>query len=61
MRNAHSVVAAASLLFITAAWGDDFQQGLDAYNSADYDTALAKLQSMAAYGYATRQFGLVQL
>ena len=41
MRNARMVLAAVSLLFVTAAWGDDFEQGLYAYNSADYETALA--------------------
>ncbi|MCH8278003.1 MAG: sel1 repeat family protein, partial [Proteobacteria bacterium] len=61
MRNAHAVVVAASLLFITAVWGDDFQQGLDAYNSADYDTALAKWQSLADSGDANSQFGLGQM
>ncbi|MCH8099543.1 MAG: sel1 repeat family protein [Proteobacteria bacterium] len=61
MRNAHAVVVAASLLFITAVWGDDFQQGLDAYNSADYETALAKWQPLADSGDANSQFGLGQM
>ncbi len=61
MRNAHAVLAAVSLLFVTAAQGDDFQQGLDAYNSADYETALAKWQSPADAGDANSQFGLGQM
>jgi TPR repeat protein len=61
MRNARIVLAAVSLLFVTAAWGDDFQQGLDAYNSADYETALAKWQMPAESGDANSQFGLGQM
>ncbi len=61
MRNAHAFLAAVSLLFVTAAQGDDFQQGLDAYNSADYETALAKWQSPADAGDANSQFGLGQM
>ncbi len=61
MRNAHAVLAAVSLLFVTVAWGDDFQQGLDAYNSADYETALAKWQSPADAGDSNSQFGLGQM
>ncbi len=61
MRNAHAVVAAASLFFVTAVCGDDFQQGLDAYNSADYETALAKWQLPADAGHANSQFGLGQM
>lgn len=61
MRNARMVLVAVSLLFVTAAWGDDFQQGLDAYNSADYETALAKWQLPAESGDANSQFGLGQM
>ncbi len=61
MRKAHAVVAAASLLFVTAVCADDYQQGLDAYNSADYETALAKWQLPADSGDANSQFGLGQM
>ena len=61
MRNARMVFVAVSLLFVIAAWGDDYQQGLDAYNSADYETALAKWQSLAESGDANSQFGLGQM
>lgn len=61
MHIARAFVVAVTLLFITAVWGDDFQQGLDAYNSADYDTALAKWQSLADSGDANSQFGLGQM
>ncbi len=61
MRNVHAVVAAASLLFVTAVLGDDYQQGRDAYNSADYETALAKWQLPADSGDANSQFGLGQM
>ena len=61
MHNARMVLAAVSLLFVTAAWGDDFQQGLYAYNSADYETALAKWQLPAESGDANSQFGLGQM
>ena len=61
MRIAHAFVVAVTLLCVTAAWGDDFQQGLDAYNSADYETALAKWQSLADSGDANSQFGLGQM
>ncbi len=61
MRIAHAFVVAVTLLCVTAVWGDDFQQGLDAYNSADYETALAKWQSLADSGDANSQFGLGQM
>ncbi len=61
MRNVHAAVAAASLLFVTVVCADDFQQGLDAYNSADYETALAKWQLPADSGDANSQFGLGQM
>lgn len=61
MRIARAFVVAVTLLCVTAVWGDDFQQGLDAYNSADYDTALAKWQPLADSGDANSQFGLGQM
>ncbi len=51
-----------SLAFATTpAFSDDFQKGLDAYNSRDYATALAELQSFAEQGNARAQWVLGQL
>lgn len=61
MRNAHVVFAAVSLLFASAAWSGDYQKGLDAYSSADYETALAEWQPSADSGDAESQFGLGQM
>ena len=42
------VLVAVPLFFATSAWSGDFQTGLDAFNSADYDTALAEWHQLAA-------------
>lgn len=52
------VVVSASLLLAFTVRADDFQAGWDAYNSADYDTALAIWQPLADAGDARGQYGL---
>jgi TPR repeat protein len=61
MRDASAVFAAVFMLSVTPVWGDDSQAGLDAYNSADYETALAEWQPLAEAGDAGSQFGLGQM
>ena len=51
-------LAALALLLAASAWSGDFQKGLDAYNSADYETALAEWQPLAEVGDAGGQYGL---
>ena len=51
-------LAICSLLLAVTAWGGDTQKGLDAYNSTDYDTALAVWQPLAESGDRSSQFGL---
>ena len=55
----HRYFAAIVLLTLaTASCADDFQKGLDAYNSADYETALAIWQPLAEAGDVGSQYGL---
>ena len=61
MRISCIILAAASLLLATLVWGADFQKGLDAYSSADYETALAEWQPLAEAGDIGSQFGLGQM
>jgi hypothetical protein len=49
------------MLSVTPVWGDDSQKGFDAYNSADYETALAEWRPLAEAGDAGSQFGLGQM
>ncbi len=49
---------AALLLLAAAVWSGDDQKGLDAYNSADYETALHEWQPLADSGDAGGQYGL---
>ena len=59
MNTMSRVVLAAVPLFLAAnAWSGDFQTGLDAFNSTDYDTALTEWQPLADAGDAEGQYGL---
>jgi TPR repeat protein len=51
-------LAICGLLLASFAWSGDSQKGLNAYNSTDYDTALAIWQPLAESGDADAQFGL---
>ena len=51
-------LAAAPLFLASAALSGDFQVGMDAFNSGDYDTALAKWQPLADAGDAEGLYGL---
>ncbi len=51
-------LAALALLFAASAWSGDFQKGLYAYDSADYETALIEWQPLAEAGDAGGQYGL---
>jgi TPR repeat protein len=61
MRNPHAILAVALILLAPLAVGDESQQGLDAYSSADYETALSLWQPLAEGGDAGSQFGLGQM
>ena len=61
MRTAHAILAVFSILLAQLALGDDTQKGFDAYNSADYETALSLWQPLAESGDAGSQFGLGQM
>jgi len=52
------MTASIALALVTAVWGADAQKGLDAYNSMDYETALAIWQPLAESGDAGGQYGL---
>ena len=58
MHRSRISMAAFALLLAASAWGGDSQKGLDAYNSADYETALAEWQPLAEAGDAGGQYGL---
>lgn len=58
MRKFQILAATIALALVTAVWGGDAQKGLDAYNSMDYETALAVWQPLAESGDAGSQFGL---
>jgi TPR repeat protein len=51
-------LAICGLLLASFAWSGDSQKGLNAYNSTDYDTALAIWRPLAESGDADAQFGL---
>lgn len=61
MYRARAVFAAGLILLASLAWGGDSEKGLYAYNSADYETALAEWQPLAEAGDADSQFGLGQM
>jgi TPR repeat protein len=58
MRYYNAVLIATLLLLAPLASGADYQKGLKAYNSSDYETALAEWQPLAEAGDAGGQFGL---
>lgn len=58
MHRSRVSMVAFALLLAASAWGGDSQKGLDAYNSADYETALAEWQPLAETGDAGSQYGL---
>lgn len=58
MRYHHAILAAAFMLLAPLALGADYQKGLKAYNSSDYETALAEWQPLAEAGDKNGQFGL---
>jgi len=58
MRKFQIMTATIALALATAVWGGDSQKGLDAYNSMDYDTALAMWQPLAESGDSGAQYGL---
>jgi TPR repeat protein len=58
MRKIQLLTTVTALMFVTAVWGDDSQKALDAYNSTDYEAALAIWQPLAEAGDVDSQFGL---
>jgi uncharacterized protein len=58
MNVSRTLLTIIALLFAFSAWSSDSQKGLDAYNSMDYETALAIWQPLAEAGDADSQFGL---
>jgi len=58
MRKFQIITATIALALATVVWGGDSQKGLDAYNSMDYETALAVWQPLAESGDAGSQYGL---
>ena len=59
MRSCSRILLAASLmLFSASVLAGDFQKGWDAYNSADYATALAEWQSLADAGNVDAAYGM---
>lgn len=52
------LLAICGLLLAASASSDESQKGLDAYNSTDYETALAIWQPLAESGDAESQYGL---
>jgi len=58
MRYTHAMLAAALILIAPLALGGDYQKGLKAYNSSNYEVALAEWQPLAEAGDAGGQFGL---
>ncbi|NQV87466.1 MAG: sel1 repeat family protein [Woeseiaceae bacterium] len=61
MRYTHAALTAAFMLIAPVALGGDFQKGRDAYDSGDYEMALAEWQPLADAGDARGQFGLGQM
>ena len=61
MRCVQLAIFAVMLLFITTAVADDSEKARMAFQSGDYETALAIWQPLAEGGHADSQFGLGQL
>ena len=53
-----TLLTAIAILFSQAAWPDDFEDGVAAYNRQDYTTALAKFQRAAEQGISDAQYNL---
>jgi len=51
-------LAICGLILATSAWSGESEKGLAAYNSTEYDTALAIWQPLAEAGDAESQYGL---
>jgi hypothetical protein len=58
MRYYNAILAVALVLLAPLAQGSDYQKGLKAYNSSNYETALAEWTPLAEAGDANGQFGL---
>ena len=58
MRDYCGIAALFALTVVSAVCAEDVQKGFDAYNSADYETALAVWQPLAETGDAGSQYGL---
>ena len=54
-------LAVISLILASTSWSADFAEGMEAYNSADYQTALTEWQVLAEEGHADGQYGLALL
>ena len=52
------ILAVLALMFSPISWGADFVKGQEAYNSGDYQTAIAEWQPLADGGDAEAQFGI---
>ncbi len=52
------IFAVLPLAFSSIGWGADFQEGQEAYNSGDYQTAITEWQPLAEEGQAAGQFGM---
>jgi hypothetical protein len=53
-----SILTVLPLLLSPTSWGADFKTGQDAYNSGDYQAAIAEWQPLAEAGHADGQFGM---
>ncbi len=53
-----SILAVLPLMFSPLGWAADLAKGQDAYNSGDYQTAIAEWQPLADGGGAEAQFGM---
>ncbi len=53
-----SLFTVLSLVLSPVSWGADFAKGQAAYNSGDYETAIAEWQPLAEAGDADGQFGM---
>lgn len=61
MRKSCLILAAVVLLPFSSLLADDYDSGLEAFNTLDYDTALAIWLPLAEAGDANAQFGLGQM